>query len=384
MKKECYVFDFALDRALRQISDYSCRLDINESNPEAKVGEFIKFLPVLAYDGSSMKEVNAQDILDIALAGTSATLLAKRWESALLVNVDNDTLKRLLDSPEAMKALMNIEGFRNLNSDISTIINKSEAIKNAKKKKTEASQKEKKELSDEEKEIKSKRKQIQEKLIKFATRIPVFMYLTDYRERCLKDVITQLEPGLFKKVTGLSVEDFNMLCSLGVFNAPLMNDAIFKFKRYEDASLTYTGINRHAADEVGGWDTTIRKAQYEKLFYNQQSSMLSEDYDSYSKDEASISGSSIIIEPKQTEPMKTEPSSAPSSETVPQQGQTETDVRILLDRLQTGSTVIHKKFGKGEVVKFNSNEKYLYVRFIIGEKKFIFPDAFLMGFLEIG
>lgn len=384
MKKECYVFDFALDRALRQISDYSCRLDINESNPEAKVGEFIKFLPVLAYDGSSMKEVNAQDILDIALAGTSATLLAKRWESALLVNVDNDTLKRLLDSPEAMKALMNIEGFRNLNSDISTIINKSEAIKNAKKKKTEASQKEKKELSDEEKEIKSKRKQIQEKLIKFATRIPVFMYLTDYRESCLKDVITQLEPGLFKKVTGLSVEDFNMLCSLGVFNAPLMNDAIFKFKRYEDASLTYTGINRHAADEVGGWDTTIRKAQYEKLFYNQQSSMLSEDYDSYSKDEASISGSSIIIEPKQTEPMKTEPSSAPSSETVPQQGQTETDVRILLDRLQTGSTVIHKKFGKGEVVKFNSNEKYLYVRFIIGEKKFIFPDAFLMGFLEIG
>ena len=252
MKKECYVFDFALDRALRQISDYSCRLDINESNPEAKVGEFIKFLPVLAYDGSSMKEVNAQDILDIALAGTSATLLAKRWESALLVNVDNDTLKRLLDSPEAMRALMNIEGFRNLNSDISTIINKSEAIKNAKKKKTEASQKEKKELSDEEKEIKSKRKQIQEKLIKFATRIPVFMYLTDYRERCLKDVITQLEPGLFKKVTGLSVEDFNMLCSLGVFNAPLMNDAIFKFKRYEDASLTYTGINRHAADEVGG------------------------------------------------------------------------------------------------------------------------------------
>ena len=277
MKKECYVFDFALDRALRQISDYSCRLDINESNPEAKVGEFIKFLPVLAYDGSSMKEVNAQDILDIALAGTSATLLAKRWESALLVNVDNDALKRLLDSPEAMKALMNIEGFRNLNNDLTTIINKSEAVKKAKKEKTEASQKEKKELSDEEKEIKSKRKQIQEKLIKFATRIPVFMYLTDYRERCLKDVITQLEPGLFKKVTGLSVEDFNMLCTLGVFNAPLMNDAIFKFKRYEDASLTYTGINRHTGDEVGGWDTTIRKVQYEKLFYNQQSSMLSVD-----------------------------------------------------------------------------------------------------------
>ena len=122
---------------------------------------------------------------------------------------------------------MNIEGFRNLNGDITTIINKSENIKKAKAKDKKPSEKEKKELSDEEKEIKSKRKQIQEKLIKFATRIPIFMYLTDYRERCLKDVITQLEPGLFKKVTGLSVADFDMLCTLGVLNAPLMNDAIF-------------------------------------------------------------------------------------------------------------------------------------------------------------
>ena len=302
MKNECYVFDFALDRALRQISDYSCRLDINESNPEAKVGEFIKFLPVLAYDGSSMKEVDAQDILDIALAGTSATLLAKRWESALLVNVDNDTLKRLLASPEAMKALMNIEGFRNLNSDLTTIINKSEAVKKAKKENPDPTPKEKKEISAEEKEMKSKRKQIQEKLIKFATRIPVFMYLTDYRERCLKDVITQLEPGLFKKVTGLSVEDFNMLCSLGVFNAPLMNDAIFKFKRYEDASLTYTGIDKHTNDEVGGWDTTIRKTQYEKLFYNQQSSMMTIDYGSYSRSSEHIESTQRVAKPIDSKP----------------------------------------------------------------------------------
>ena len=34
IKQECYVFDFALDRALRQISDYSCRLNVEESNPE--------------------------------------------------------------------------------------------------------------------------------------------------------------------------------------------------------------------------------------------------------------------------------------------------------------------------------------------------------------
>ena len=78
IKKECYVFDFALNRALRQISDYSCRLNIHEGNPEKKVAEFINFLPVIAYDGSSMRQINAGDILDIAMAGTSATLLAKR------------------------------------------------------------------------------------------------------------------------------------------------------------------------------------------------------------------------------------------------------------------------------------------------------------------
>ena len=129
MKKECYVFDFALDRALKQIADYSCRLDINEGNPEKKVAEFISFLPVIAYDGSSMKQINASEILDIAMAGTSATLLARRFESALLVNVDNATLTRLMANEQAMKALMSIEGFRSLNKDLETIINISESVK---------------------------------------------------------------------------------------------------------------------------------------------------------------------------------------------------------------------------------------------------------------
>ncbi len=271
LKEECYVFDFAPDRALRQIADYSCRLNVNESNPETKVAEFINFLPVLAYDGSSMKQVNAADILDMAMSGTTATLLARRWESALLVNVDNNTLTRLMANEEAMKALMNIEGFRNLNQDIETIINKSEAVKKAKKAANdqEMTKAEKKELSDEEKEYKNLRKQIQEKLIKFATRIPVFMYLTDYRERSLKDVITQLEPGLFKKVTGLTVKDFELLVSLGVFNSGLMNDAVYKFKRYEDASLEYIGISKHEGEDVGLYDTVLSKEDYQVSLINE-------------------------------------------------------------------------------------------------------------------
>jgi len=272
LKEECYVFDFAPDRALRQIADYSCRLNVNEDDPEKKVEEFIRFLPVLAYDGSSMKQIDAAGVLDMALSGTTATLLARRWESALLVNVDNDTLRRLMNNDQAMKALMSIEGFRNLNQDIETIINKSEAVKKAKKEANdrELSARDKKQLTEDEKEYKNLRKKIQEKLVKFATRIPVFMYLTDYRERTLRDVITQLEPGLFKKVTGLTVQDFELLVSLGVFNSALMNDAVYKFKRYEDPSLVYMGINRHEGENIGLYDTVLRRADYEATFVSEE------------------------------------------------------------------------------------------------------------------
>ena len=53
------------------------------------------------YDGSSMKPMGAKEILGITMSGTSATLLARRWESALLVNVDNETLKRHSDMQPA-------------------------------------------------------------------------------------------------------------------------------------------------------------------------------------------------------------------------------------------------------------------------------------------
>ena len=399
MKRECYVFDFALDRALRQISDYSCRLNVNEDNPEKKVAEFIHFLPVLAYDGSTMKQISAQDVLDIALAGTSATLLARRWESALLVNVDNDTLKRLIASPEAMDALMKIEGFRSLNQDIETIINKSEHVKAAKKQgDKELSKKEKKELSQEEKEFKSMRKQIQEKLIKFATRVPVFMYLTDYRERTLRDVITQLEPGLFKKVTGLGVKDFELLCSLGVFNASLMNDAIFKFKRYEDSSLSYTGIDKHRDEDVGGWDTVVKQEEYRQLFFNQQATMepperaepseykLPEEPEVVpvrppEKRAKSVKPNAVTVPGSAPVQRPVAPPAAPKPESKPQTQKGK--LTIDLSKIVPGAVVTHPKFGQGKIVKLDKQMKYLRVTFDVGEKVFVCPTVFEQGFLKL-
>lgn len=261
LKPVCFVFDFAPTRALRQLSEYGIGLSPNESNPENAVKELVSFLPVLAYDGANMTQIDAGGILDIAMAGTSATLLARKWESALLVNVDNDTLRRIMDNPKAMAAVERIEGWRALGDNIiETIINKSEKVKELKNqaKNNDLSAKEKKELSDEEKEYKSKRKLVQEKLIKFATRIPAFMYLTDFRENTLQDVITKLEPDLFLAVTGLTVQDFHLLVRLKVFNTERMNQAVFAFRRYEDASLRYTGIESHEGlSHYGLYDTVV-------------------------------------------------------------------------------------------------------------------------------
>ena len=263
LKPVCFVFDFAPTRALRQLSDYGIGLAPGEANPEAAVRELVSFLPVLAYDGANMTQVDAGGILDIAMAGTTGTLLARKWESALLVNVDNDTLRRITENEEAMQAVERIEGWRALGDNvIETIINKSEKIKALKNKakEKELSEKEKKELSDEEKEFKSKRKMVQEKLIKFATRIPAFMYLTDFRENTVQDVITKIEPDLFRAVTGLTVQDFHLLVKLRVFNTEQMNQAVFAFRRYEDASLCYTGIESHKGlTHYGLYDTVVAR-----------------------------------------------------------------------------------------------------------------------------
>lgn len=406
VKQECYVFDFALDRALRQISDYSCRLNVAEHNPEKKVGEFIKFLPVLAYDGSAMRQVNAAEILDIAMAGTSATLLAKRWESALLVNVDNDTLSRLLASKEAMDALMRIEGFRSLNADIETIINKSNTVKKAKKEGEKLTPKEKKELTDAEKEYKSKRKMIQEKLIKFATRVPVFMYLTDYREYSLQDVITQLEPELFKKVTGLDVKDFDLLVSLNVFNEALMNDAVYKFKRYEDASLIYTGIDKHTGENVGLYSTVISRADYDAMAGQLAASMTADapreddipkrpvftNISSYPDDDDAEDNFPVVAESKAQYGAKRSPIAQPSKvqstyrpsyvpPTPAATPQPKPKIKMDLSRVHAGTIVKHKAFGLGQVEGIDG--AIIVVTFDGVAKKFQFPGGFENGFLSL-
>ena len=230
----------------------------------------MKFLPILSYDGFDMHSVDANEVLEVSSAGTSSTLLAKKWMHDSLIYVDNITLQRILSDDKAIEVLMKIEGFRNIKEDIETIINKSSEIKNLKRNSNKLSDnKNKKQLTDAEKEYKSKKEMIKKKLKQFASRIPIFMYLTDYRENHLEDVITKLDTKLFRKVTGLEIKDFELLVNKGVFNKPLMNLAIKDFKTYEDSSLQYLGITTHKFERYGLMDTVITKKEFKKYFVNQ-------------------------------------------------------------------------------------------------------------------
>lgn len=258
-KHKCYVFDFDPNRALSQIATYASKLDTRDVTRETKIAEFIKFLPILAYDGFAMEKIDAAGLIDISIGQTTSTLLAKGWNNALLVNVDNQTLTKMINNEKAMEIINSIESFRTKKDDKinKTIISQVDIIKKLQtKRKTDGlTKEERKELSREQREYNKKRQLIREKLQTLATRIPLFMYLTDFREEKLTDVITNIQPELFEKTTGLTVEDFKLLVELGLFNSELMNDAVYKFRRYEEASLSYSGINRHEGENVAGFDT---------------------------------------------------------------------------------------------------------------------------------
>lgn len=77
--------------------------------------------------------------------------------------------------------------------------------------------------------------------------------MTDDREKSVKEIILQSETDLFTKVTGLSLNDFKQLVDAGVFNDSKMDDAVWKFRNFEEPSLRYLKDESAGKGKVGGW-----------------------------------------------------------------------------------------------------------------------------------
>ena len=106
LKPVCFVFDFAPTRALRQLADYGVGLSPDEPQPRegrrgARVVPACARLRRLPHDAGRRRRHprhrHGWHVSDAAWLASGSR--------ALLVNVDNDTLRRILDSPEAMEAV---------------------------------------------------------------------------------------------------------------------------------------------------------------------------------------------------------------------------------------------------------------------------------------
>lgn len=257
-KPVCFVFEFDPNRALSLVAEYGSKLaTTGDTTPSQAIGELINYLPIFGFTGGAMTRLDATAVLDWASAGVGAAALARRWNSPLLVDVNEHTLSAVLAQPALMEALENVEDFRALVDNAQQVITNTKDLKKAKRDQGgKLTPDQKKQQS----ETAKRRAEIREKLQKFLAKIPVFMYTTDYREESLKHVIESLDSELFERVTGLSVADFKTLNNLGLFNAQHMNHAIYQFKRFESASLDYALTDeererRHLHEQIGLWDT---------------------------------------------------------------------------------------------------------------------------------
>ena len=213
----------------------------------------------------------------------------------------------------------------------------------------------------------------------------------------------QLEPELFKKVTGLNVKDFELLVSLNVFNEALMNDAVYKFKRYEDASLTYTGIDKHTGENVGLYSTVISRADYDAM-----AGQLAESMEAAAPSDDDVPERPVFVNVSDEEeeappaPPKARSKSIPKREPIVQRSRPtpaptyrpsyvpprpvaiptkrKTAAKVDTSGVVAGSFVSHKAFGTGQVVGIDGG--LIIVDFKGVKKKFQFPGAFEQGFLS--
>lgn len=258
-KETCYVFDFDPNRALRLIYDYGTKLAGSSAtaSPAETIEELIRFLPIFAFDGGRMDPIDVNAVMDWGTAGAGAAMLAKRWGSPRLIDLSDTVLNKLLADSGLLEQLEQMEDFRTLREDANKILAQSKKLKDTKRSAADGGLDEKE--PDEAKEArKAKRKQVKSlrsKLLKFVQAVPVFMYLTDYREEALVDVIESLDTQLFERVTGLTLADFHRLSEIGVFHPRHMDEAIWQFRLFERASLDYLTPTKKS-DRIGLWDHT--------------------------------------------------------------------------------------------------------------------------------
>ena len=156
VKEECFVFDFAPDRTLKVIAEtakVSARAGKTTDSDRNIMGEFLNFCPIIAFDGSRMKDYDVNGMLEqlkkvyverVVRSGFEDTYLYNRDQLMQLSDLEIeefDGLKKIIGTTRAMPKTKDIE------------INRQGFTDEEYKKIGEAQKKKKRELSPEEKEL---------------------------------------------------------------------------------------------------------------------------------------------------------------------------------------------------------------------------------------
>lgn len=251
MKSVCYVFDFSPNRSLRLLTTYSEKLstDTHLTTSEEKLGEFIRYLPVLKVAGNSMVSMEAREVLIFDLSGIDAKGLGERFIERKNVVVNRDTINAINATEQTQQRVQDIfdriKMFKKFNGasdnemkqsdvDVGNLDVNDKKIKDLKTK--EKNEKEKKAVDKAEKEMKSEREKIRELLRTLLSRLPVFMYLTDATEENLEQVLIEDKHDLFRKTTGIQVDDFRYLVDIGLLRIESIDGYILKFVNLESTN----------------------------------------------------------------------------------------------------------------------------------------------------
>jgi hypothetical protein len=135
-KPTCYVFEFDPNRALALVADYGARLGRDDGvTPREAIDELLGYLPIFAFSGGEMHRLDTTEVLNWATVGIGATALAARWNSPLLVDVNEHTISAVLANPDLMEALDQVEDFRTLIEFGEQVVTSTKMLKKAKRSK---------------------------------------------------------------------------------------------------------------------------------------------------------------------------------------------------------------------------------------------------------
>lgn len=262
VKPHAWIFDFAITRCLRivyecgsniadqidQLESYEQRADHNKDNLEITVGGLCDTLNIKRFIEGSLNSLptTAKDIFEVLNHEGSRLSLARRITSNVLVNFGS--LKLLEENPDLLEILKKVKGYRtqDVNAlDVSELVQigidaeKLDQIRNDSDLSPEEKDAALEEFveKEEDKERQSRKKWFATQIKRLAICMADFIYMTYEREYNIDDVIQTKSPQFFKVMTGISKDEFVLLCEHGFINRFALNRIVREFKDQEETSL---------------------------------------------------------------------------------------------------------------------------------------------------